>query len=242
MEKFRLLVADPSTAFGMSLTMLMGDFEVMICRDGIQAMEQLMVFRPDAVVADLALTGVDGLTLLRTAAALAHRPALLAVTRICTEYVQAQVEQIGVDYLVPKPCKLSCLAERVRDLCCQNGGKPVLHPAQSGSAELLMELGLTPGRSGFHHLEDLIRLYERNRDSSFTKELYPAVGRERGLNGQAVERAVRSLITDAWLKRDDRVWGRYFSPLPGGSVRRPTNREFIATLAAAMCYRQRNGA
>lgn len=240
MEKYRLLLADNATAFSMSLVMLLeGDFQVRLCADGLQAMEQLELFCPDVLVADLTLTGVDGLSLLQAAADLPRRPGLLAVTRICTDYVENRAWQIGVDYLMRKPCDIRCLAERIRDLCHRDEMAPASRSVRSGVGGILLELGLPMGRGGFRYLESLIRLYSKDCNRSLTKDLYPTVGREYGINGQAVERAVRGVIMDAWEKRNDQLWRRYFTPGPQGTVPRPTNREFIATISAVMCFRER---
>jgi len=242
MKTPKLLVADASAVFSAALvTILGGEYEIRVCQDGLQAVTQLENFCPDVLVADLALTGVDGMTLLRAAAARKSRPALLAITRIASSFVQDMLEKIGVDYLMLKPCDVRCLAERIRELSWREP-EAELSPQCEDSKEILMRLGLQIGRRGYLYLERIIAMYASDPDRSLTKDLYPTVGRDNRTSALAVERAVRGAIEAAWHNRDEGIWRQYFHTGPQGTVPRPTNRQFIAAVAAALTLQQRKGA
>lgn len=239
----KLLLADTSEVFCKALLSVLGDgYEGCVCGDGLQAVKMLEEFQPHILVTDLPLPGVDGLSLLRAAAELTNRPALLVAARLYTPFIEAALEQIGVDYIMRKPCDVRCLAERILELS-QSEEEPqcIIRPV-SGTDALLMELKLNPCRDGYGYLKHIIELYLENPGRSLTKDLYPAAGQAKQTSGLAVERAVRGVIEDAWLCRDEEVWRQYFASDLQGYVPRPTNKEFIVAVAMALGAQQRRWA
>ena len=235
MKTRKVLLVDTSPEFCAVLSrMLAAEFEVWTCRDGSEALTMLEKIRPDVLVTDLALPGVDGLSVLRTAAALTNRPAMLATTCYCTPFIQEVISQIGVDYMMLKPCDLKALAERVHDMSQCDGDSCILPLEQTALNSLLLALGVPAGRRGYTYLEIIIELYRRDPGRSLTKDLYPTAGRGYQANGPAVERSIRSAIETAWMNRDETIWRRYFPAARFGMVAKPTNRAFIATVAAAL--------
>lgn len=234
MEIRKLLVADASPSFCAALSEILGCmYELRICHDGLQALSLLHSFCPDILVTDLALPGLDGISLLRSAADCAKQPVRLVTTRFCSPYIEGMISQLGVDYMVMKPCDMRALAERIHDLSqCDSVARPV--SCRTSIGNLLLMLGVPAGRKGYPYLERIIELYGEDSGRSLTKELYPAVGRENRVSGASVERAVRSAVHTAWEQRDEAVWRLYFSAGRSGRVPRPTNRSFIATLAEVL--------
>ena len=70
-----------------------------------------------------------------------------------------------------------------------------------------------------------------NPNQSITKELYPNVAKICGGTSGRVEKAIRNVIHDAWLRRDERNWAILFPPDRQGRVSVPTNSEFITRIA-----------
>ena len=243
MKRHKLLLADASPEFCGALSQLLaGDFEVWTCRDGAEALSLLQTLCPDVLVTELALTGVDGLSLLKTAAAMTKRPAMLATTCYCTPFIRDVIAQIGVDYMMLKPCDLRFLAERIRDLSLRDSDGPTVPVRQNSLNSILLALSVPAGRRGYTYLELIIELYRQDPTRSLTKDLYPTVGRGYRANGAAVERSVRSAIETAWLNRDETVWREYFPTARFGAMAKPTNRVFIATVAAALEIQERRRA
>lgn len=232
----KLLVADPSAEFCVALSdALGGTFEIRVCHDGVEAVALLDTFRPDVMVLDLALPGMDGITVLKTAACSAHRPAVLVTTRILSAYIERMLETVGVDYLVVKPCDMRSLADRIHDLAGSAGGVVFFRPVPAvTAANMLLALDLSTKRRGFGCLETAIMLFMQDPEQSVTKVLYPAVARIRGGSRESVERAIRAVIHEAWYRRDEKTWRLYFQPDRNGHVARPTNTAFISKLAGIL--------
>lgn len=238
METRKLLMADPSPGFCAAVSeALGGSFCVRICSDGLQALTLLESFQPDILVTDLALPGLDGVSVLKAAAGATRRPAVLVLTRFYSPYVENVISGIGADYLMLKPCDIRALVERIHDLIQCNGTVAVPAP-RTAMGNALLALGIAAGRKGYAYLEDIVELYRQDPGRSLTKELYPAVGRLHRTNGISVERAIRGVIQTAWEQRDESLWRCYFTPARDGSIPRPTNRTFIATVAEVLEGRQ----
>lgn len=229
MEISKILIADPSPGFCQALSDLLGSsFQLVSCQDGTAALELLDRFRPDVLVVDLTLPGLDGLSLLRSATALASRPACLATTRFLSHYIEASINELGVDYVMMKPCDMQALADRILDLTAQNAPPPT---HDSNIANTLIGLDVAASRQGFPCLESAIELYIQTPGISMTKELYPQVGKALDRSPSSVERSIRSCIHSAWDNRDEKVWRLYFRADRNGNVPRPTNARFIANVA-----------
>ena len=237
METRKLLLVDTSVSLCQALAEMLGNaYELRICNNGLQALGELESFRPDVLVVDLFLPGVDGISVLKAAANAKHRPALLVTTRFCGAFIESAVGEIGVDYVMLKPFDLRTLVERIHDLsqCEYSTGAGLLPSVASPLSNILLSLSVPAGRKGFGYLEQLVELYRQDPSRSLTKELYPEVGLANKTNGAGVERAVRGVIQTAWDQRNEALWRMYFTPSRSGMMPRPTNLAFIATLAEVL--------
>ena len=236
MDRRRLLIADASESFRQALQELLGvTYNVRICRDGKTALELMNSFRPDILVLDLMLPELDGISLLSSAAASGMTPMVLATTRFVNDYILDCLSDLGVGYLMLKPCDLRATAARVRDL--HERLRPAAVPHSDPRVQIsnfLLTLGIPTKLRGYAYLREAVLLMARDREQSVTKELYPAIGAACGSTAVHVERSIRSAINAAWVRRDDRVWQLYFQPGPDGALPRPTNTEFISRLADSL--------
>lgn len=243
MEIRKLLIADPSTVFCAMLSeALGGGYELRFCNDGHRALALLEEFQPDVLVTDLALPGLDGISVLRSAAACASPPVRLVTTRFSSPYIENALSELGVDYLMLKPCDIRALAERIRDMSGFDSVSTPMACGRTALANLLLALGVPVGRKGYSYLEAAVELYRQDPGRSVTKELYPAVARLYKTNAASVERAIRGAVQAAWEQRDEALWRRYFMPSRSGTVPRPTNRVFIATVSEVIGGQQQRQA
>ena len=234
MAQKKLLIADSSEEFSMALQdALQHTYHIRCIRDGNAALALLETFRPDILVLDLILPGLDGITLLQTAIAKGHRPTVLATSAFFSDYVIHTLTEIGVGYIMRKPCPVQAVADRLRNL---NG---TVHSPQANSADpksqggqILIHLGFKAKWHGYAYLKESIALTLSRSNPSITKEVYPAVAITFATKADLVERSIRTAIETAWLHRDDRIWQQYFPPGTG----RPTNADFIARMAEHIRY------
>ena len=236
MEIRKLLIADGSEEFALALVdALRGAYNLRVCRDGLEALEQIRSFRPDVLVLDLMLPGLDGISLLQSVASGGWKPTVLATTRFISEYILESVDRLGVGYLMVKPCDIRATVARIGDLTGRiRQPVPTRPEPRTDVSNLLLTLGIPVKLRGYAYLREAVLLMAAKPGQSITKELYPAVAEQCGAAPIHVERSIRSAIAAAWERRDEQIWRIYFSPGPDGCLTRPTNAEFICRLADSL--------
>ena len=99
---------------------------------------------------------------------------------------------------------------------------------QAATIAMLHQLRIGIHRLGYKCLTIAIPSYAIDDTQSLSKELYPHVAECLGhAEWYAVERAIRTVILDAWETREPIIWERYFP----GHKKAPTNKQFLAVLA-----------
>lgn len=234
MYKRKLLIAESSRELADALAELFrGSCQVQCCTDGDEARQLLRRFRPDVLILDLMLPGFDGLSLLQWAREQEICPQVLATTRFCSDYVVETAQLLGIRYLMRKPCSVSALGARVRDLLERE--TPEFRREQAtDTAGLLRVLGIPGKLRGATYLRHAVPLYARDPLQSITKVLYPEVAKLCSCKPSHVERSIRSAIERGWKRRDENIWRLYFPADETGTVPKPTNGELIARLAQSL--------
>lgn len=221
MQPRKVLIADPAQEVREALTeALCPDFRVICCCRGDEVPALLASEKPDLLILELSLQGLDGISLLEQ---LPERPPVLVVSNSLTDYVRGALLRLNVEYAIQKPCSIRAVAARARDLV-QNIRAP---QSPACLRETLIRLGLPSWRNGFGHLLTGLPLLARNRDQQLSKELYEAIARLDHTTAAAVEKAIREVIREGWHCGDRREWNRLF---PGHS-HCPRNKEFLFRLA-----------
>ena len=98
------------------------------------------------------------------------------------------------------------------------------------TTEVLTEVGFAAHLSGYHYSREAIMLSVKDNKAigSVTKLIYPDIAKAHSSTVDRVERAIRTAIEYAWKFGKSENHIRYF----GNSKKaRPTNSEFIATIA-----------
>lgn len=98
---------------------------------------------------------------------------------------------------------------------------------------LLREIGIPAHIKGYRHARYAIILSANDPDyvDAITCRLYPDVAKAFNDTASRVERAIRHAIEVAWDRGDLDVLMHYFGNTIDGSKGKPTNSEFIATMA-----------
>ncbi len=236
MEKPKLLIGDPAEDFRNTLAQtLQSAYRVRTAGDGWQLLQLIHSFLPDILILDLIMPGLDGITLLQRAAEQGILPKVLATTRYLSDYTLEAIEQLGVGYVMLKPCDVSAVAARVTDLS-HRLPTPALSVPDSRVliSNTLLRLGISTKLRGYGYLREAVLLMSKHPDQSITKELYPTVASVCNVTSVQIERSIRSAISTAWEHSDPRIWQLYFSCDDSGLIPRPSNASFISRLADSL--------
>ena len=223
-----LLIADMSEDFCYILReKFRKEYDVVTFSNGEAARDYLLANPVDALILDMKLAHLSGLELLEQ---IQHcrPPVILAVTAQHSHYVCQRGMELGVGYLLPKPCRADNIYGRLKDMAAQ------MYPCtgsvfQGAVSDILLRLRLPQERQGFRQLCIGVPLFIQDPGMLICKELYPAICNLGGYSDPAaVEHAIREVIKDGWARRDRELWLRIF---PNHKDRQPTNKQFIARLA-----------
>ena len=239
-EQIRILLADASEEFrGLFREMLDGEAGLELVGqtgDGEELLRLMHQLRPDVVVMDLLLTGMDGLEVLEHLGK--ERPRMLVLSAFAAPALAEQVAARGGDYCMLKPCRLSAVVERIRQLA---HGQAAQEGSEGGDdrelerrvTAIIHDIGVPPHTNPHHHLREAIGLAVADMDviNAVTKVLYPAVAKKYGTTASRVERAIRHAIEVAWDRGDLETLQKYFGYTVSNAKGKPTNSEFIAMIA-----------
>ena len=207
--------------------------------DGEQAIRMIEEKKPDILVLDLMLAKKDGISVLKSIANVEHKPITLATSAFLTEYVSTAAANLGVRYLMLKPCDMAALVERLEEI---RGGESLRYPvprrADKVSIETLVtniihEIGVPAHIKGYQYLREAIIIAVNDMDviNAITKVLYPQVAKTFGTTPSRVERAIRHAIEVAWDRGDLDTLQSFFGYTVSNTKGKPTNSEFIALIA-----------
>ena len=178
--------------------------------DGEQAIRMIEEKKPDILVLDLMLAKKDGISVLKSIANMEHKPITLATSAFLTEYVSTAAANLGVRYLMLKPCDMAALVERLEEI---RGGESLRYPAARRSdkvsietlvTNIIHEIGVPAHIKGYQYLREAIIIAVNDMDviNAITKVLYPEVAKTFGTTPSRVERAIRHAIEVAWDRGD----------------------------------------
>ena len=207
--------------------------------DGEQAIRMIEEKKPDILVLDLMLAKKDGISVLKSIANMEHKPITLATSAFLTEYVSTAAANLGVRYLMLKPCDMAALVERLEEI---RGGESLRYPAARRSdkvsietlvTNIIHEIGVPAHIKGYQYLREAIIIAVNDMDviNAITKVLYPEVAKTFGTTPSRVERAIRHAIEVTWDRGDLDTLQKFFGYTVSNTKGKPTNSEFIALIA-----------
>ncbi len=238
-----VIIADNTEEFCNSLTAALkraDGFQVLgTANDGEQAIRMVTERKPDVLVLDLMLAKQDGLSVLKAISSMERKPVTLATSRFVTDYVASAAANLGVRYLMLKPCDMNTLVERLEEI---RGGESQRQPAvrrkdstsiESMVTSIIHEIGVPAHIKGYQYLREAIIIAVGDMDviNAITKVLYPQVAKTFQTTPSRVERAIRHAIEVAWDRGDLDTLQRFFGYTVSNTKGKPTNSEFIALIA-----------
>ena len=238
-----VMIADNTEEFCSSLVTTLQRSEgfrvVGTANDGEQAVRMIMETKPQILVLDLMLAKRDGLSVLKSISSMDNKPMVLATSGFITDYVASAAANLGVRYLMLKPCDMTALAERLEELRggqgstipqTRNNGKPNI---EAMVTSIIHEIGVPAHIKGYQYLREAIIIAVNDMDviNAITKVLYPQVAKAFQTTPSRVERAIRHAIEVAWDRGDLDTLQRFFGYTVSNTKGKPTNSEFIALIA-----------
>ncbi len=194
----------------------------------------------DLVIADLWLSGVDGLGLLKKAGEMKISPSFIVLTQVTTPSVLMEANRAGAALCLPKPVDYEALCASAETILKNRGSAKVRekeevipYDLETQVTRIIHQIGVPAHIKGYQYLRTAILMTISDNDiiNSVTKVLYPSVAKKYQTTTSRVERAIRHAIEVAWDRGDVDTLNSYFGYTIQNSRGKPTNSEFIAMIA-----------
>lgn len=149
-----------------------------------------------------------------------------------------RVSEYGVKYYALKPFNLEDIELRIVDIYKnRKSNENIIELCDKGLqievTNLLHSLGIPSHIKGYQYIRTAILMVYENPGfiGGITKELYPNISVRFNTSIQRVERAIRHAIEVAWLRGDIDLMEEIFGHSVDIDRAKPTNSEFIVTIA-----------
>ena len=188
----------------------------------------------DLVLLDLVLPNKDGICFLEDVKKYDLDTDIIVMTSFSSDSLIRKVSNYGVEYFLLKPFMMKDLENRIYKVF----ETPTISAKSHSNlkvrlTKLLHELGVPSHIKGYEYIrEGIIKLYENpNIIGGITKELYPDIADKFDTSVSRVERAIRHAIEVSWNRGNLDLMEEIFGHSVDIDRAKPTNSEFIVTLA-----------
>ena len=244
MDKVKFLMSDTSaevTAACREALELKGVEVTVVEKDGLKVLQKMLSVRPQVVLLDAFMPGLDALAVKQKYNAAGERHTAFFVTgAFQSEEMMQELLDEGFAYYFVKPFDENVLASRVLKVALGHEKRVLVQTSVDSDeltvTEILHQIGVPAHIKGYQFLRDAILLTMDEPDyiNAVTKRLYPEIAKKNGTTASRVERAIRHAIEVAWDRGDVDTLNSYFGYTIHNLRGKPTNSEFIAMIADKM--------
>lgn len=187
----------------------------------------------DLVIMDSLLPIKDGQAILKEFKAADTKFKVILTCSVKNRLIFEGIDELNVDYVLLKPYDIEDLASTIEMLFSVHSITYENSKLEGKITKMLHSLGIPSHIKGYQYIRESILLIYKNPYiiGGITKQLYPEVANKYQTTSSRVERAIRHAIEVSWNRGDY----EYMEELFGHSVdydrAKPTNSEFIATVA-----------
>ena len=214
--------------------------------NGEEALVKINRNHPDIVIADLWLSKLDGIGLIRNCKGIDFSPhmppSFIVASLVSSQSIFIDATNAGATLCLLKPFDFSSLCEHI-DTIYRNrlsrANEGTMTPTVDIEAQVtkvIHQIGVPAHIKGYQYLRTAILMTISDNEiiNSVTKILYPSVAKKYATTTSRVERAIRHAIEVAWDRGDVDVLNSYFGYTIQNNRGKPTNSEFIAMIADNM--------
>lgn len=189
----------------------------------------------DILLMDIIMPEVDGISILEEMHQKNIEKNIIILTSYGKEAAMKLVSKYNVDYFMPKPVQMSILEKRILDVMNAEvvEVQPEDNKVELAISKLLHSLGIPSHIRGYQYIRESVYMMYQNPEmiGGITKCIYPEIATRFDTTASRVERAIRHAIEVSWTRGDYDLMEELFGHSVDYDRSKPTNSEFIATLA-----------
>lgn len=243
MEKIKVLVIEDEASTNELMKDKLNEAEdievVLSANNGEEGIDTILTQSDkfDIILLDLIMPKKDGIAVLSFMRDNAIEKKVIVVSEYNNQDMIRRVAELGADYFLLEPVKKDILISTIKDVYHRHieGGGIDLYQnnLQVSITKTLHELGVPSHIKGYQYIREGISILYENPEiiGGITKALYPEIARKFNSTTSRVERAIRHAIEVSWNRAN---W-EFMEDIFGYSVdidkAKPTNSEFIVTIA-----------
>ena len=242
----KILIADEDAYSRRSIkdALMAGGFRrIEDASNGEEALELMTQGHPDVVIADVWLSKLDGIGLVRQAQSVNfapdRAPAFVIVSMVTNRSIFVEANRAGAVLCLPKPLDPGSLCSHVENIVKSRASGTLTGKAgdipdvETQVTKIIHQIGVPAHIKGYQYLRTAIIMAINDAEviNSVTKVLYPSVAKKYRTTTSRVERAIRHAIEVAWDRGDIDTLNAYFGYTIEQGRGKPTNSEFIAMIS-----------
>ena len=242
MEKIKVLMIDDNV----NLTQMVEDYfednaKIEIVGKAYDGEEGLKIIKEgtlkyDLIILDLIMPKKDGIAVLKELKEENINANIIVATSYNAPDTIRKVSEYGVNYYVLKPFDMMDLEDKIIDTFSELDKRTInlfSNNLQKSISKLLHELGMPAHIKGYQYIREAISMVYENPEivGGITKELYPELATRFDTTVSRVERAIRHAIEVSWNRGDWDLMEDVFGHSVDIDKAKPTNSEFIVTIA-----------
>jgi two-component system response regulator (stage 0 sporulation protein A) len=190
----------------------------------------------DLILMDIIMPEVDGIEILDMMYNNHIKKNTIILTSYKKESTIKMVSKYNVDYYMLKPFDMGTLEKRIVNVLDPEKIDELTNQENQVEIEiskLLHSLGIPSHIKGYQYIrESIFMMYENPKMiGGITKNIYPKIANRHDTTASRVERAIRHAIEVSWARGDIDLMEELFGHSVDYDRSKPTNSEFIATLA-----------
>lgn len=210
--------------------------------NGESALKDIILLKPDVVVMEIVLSGIDGFEVLEKLKfnMKNEMPKVIFVSKLSHSGFVTKALNEGANYFMVKPISPQNLEERIFDVLSSSENK--IENGQANKvldekiSNIFISIGIPAHIKGYQFLREAVKLAVETPEiiGSITKKLYPTIAERFETSSSKVERGMRHAIEVAWNRGKIENINSLFGLKIYNSNEKPTNGELIALIADKM--------
>ncbi len=192
----------------------------------------------DLILLDLIMPKMDGKSVLEEMRKKSIDKKVIVLTSYNAPDMIRKVSELGISYFILKPFELKELEKRIEEVMEPDkfGNKSIdlfHNNLEKSITKVLHELGVPSHIKGYQYIRDgIVMIYDSpGMIGGITKELYPDIAKKYDTTVSRVERAIRHAIEVSWNRGNWDLMEEIFGYSVDIDKAKPTNSEFIVTVA-----------
>lgn len=234
MKKLRILINDSDFVFTANCCKALSASKAIevigVEYDGINGLKRIQSTKPDVVIIDIQLPGMDGIAVLRESRLMKEPPVFIFCTCFYSDFCVLTAQQNGAAYVLYKPLDYHSLSDIITG--CYKSVHSAEHLQKQTASKreikvneayqirsMLFDMGMPPRYVGCMYLVESILLASENRMllCNLSKGLYAEIAIKMNTTATGVERSLRNAISTTYERgRLNKVFNH-----------RPTNKQFL---------------